>query len=271
MTELIDIGVNLTHDSFDADRPDVLRRAADAGITRLIVTGTSVTSSVQAIALADAQPDALFATAGIHPHNAGDFDEHSLSALRALLAHEQVVAVGECGLDYYREFSPREVQHSAFAAQLALAGEMRLPVFLHQRDAHQPFIELVAAARDAFPGGVAHCFTGGLAELRAYLDLDLHIGVTGWVCDERRGKALRSVLPDVPLERLLIETDAPYLLPRDLRPIPRGRRNEPQFLLHVLQRIAEEMNKPIEQIARATRENAERLFGLPPRSQHRLI
>ena len=267
MPDLIDIGVNLTHDSFDADRDDVIRRAAEDGVGRLIVTGTSVTASAQAVELCTAHPGTLFATAGIHPHNAGDFDEHSVAALRALLESPCTVAVGECGLDYYRDFAPRDRQRAAFAAQLSLAADVRMPAFLHQRDAHADFIAMLGEARARLVGGVAHCFTGGRAELRDCLDLDLHIGITGWVCDERRGHDLRDALPELPLDRLLLETDAPYLLPRDLRPSPKGRRNEPKFLRHVLERVATLLNRSAESVAAAATQNAERLFRLPQSTQ----
>ena len=268
MLDLIDIGVNLTHASFDTDRDEVIRHAAAQGVRRLVVTGTSITASARAVELCDAHPQTLFATVGIHPHHADELDGHSIAALRDLLASPAVVAVGECGLDYYRDFSPRDRQREAFAAQLELAAQAGRPVFLHQRDAHEDF---VAMLRDSRATGVAHCFTGGRRELRDCLDLGLYVGVTGWVCDERRGRELRDALDTLPLDRLLIETDAPYLLPRDLRPMPKGRRNEPRFLVHIAERVATFMNKPVEDVARATTENAERLFGLHAQGQHRLL
>jgi TatD DNase family protein len=231
-------------------------------VDRLIVTGTSVTGSVKAAELCAAHPGALFATAGIHPHHATEFDAHAGAALRGLLANPVMVAVGECGLDFFRDLSPRADQRHAFASQLELAAEVRKPVFLHQRDAHAEFLAILAPRRPRLVGGVAHCFTGGPDELAAYLDLDLYIGVTGWVCDERRGAQLRDALPRIPLERLLIETDAPYLLPRDLAPQPRNRRNEPAFLPHILERVAAGLGQSPEVVAAATTANAERLFGL---------
>lgn len=266
MHELVDIGANLTHDSFDSDRREILARAAAAGIARLVVTGTSVTSSVQASALAEAHVGVLFATAGVHPHHASDFDAHTAAALRTLVGNAACVAVGECGLDFFRDYSPRDAQRQAFAAQLELAAACGKPVFLHQRDAHEEFVAMLKPARAALAGGVAHCFTGGPAELEAYLDLDLYIGVTGWVCDERRGADLRAALPRIPLERLLVETDAPYLLPRDLEPKPRGRRNEPAYLAHIVERIAALRSESVDIVARATTTNAERLFRLPAQS-----
>jgi len=263
MLNIVDIGANLTHDSFDRDRTAVLERAAAAGVRRAIVTGASVTGSVQAVALADAHPGVLYATAGVHPHHAAEFDEHTAAALRTLLQNDKVVAVGECGLDYFRDLSPRDAQRRAFRAQLELAAGAGKPVFLHQRDAHADFLDVLAATLPKIArGGVAHCFTDGRSELEAYLELGLYIGVTGWVCDERRGAALREAVPRIPLERLLIETDAPYLLPRDLSPRPAARRNEPAFLPHVLERVAALMEKPVDVVARATVENAERLFRL---------
>lgn len=184
-----------------------------------------------------------------------------MQELSALSAVPEVVAVGECGLDYFRNFSPREHQIAAFRRQLDLAASVRKPVFLHQRDAHDDFLAIMREFRPQLFGGVAHCFTAGTSEARAYLELDLHIGITGWICDERRGLHLREVVREIPLDRLLIETDAPYLLPRDLKPKPQSRRNEPRYLTHVLDAIAEARGEPRERIAIATTENALRLFG----------
>jgi TatD DNase family protein len=262
MEPLTDIGLNLTHDSFDPDRTEVIQRAEAAGVARFIITGTSVTQSARALELAKSQPGKFFATAGIHPHHAKQFDRYSCDALRVLLQSPEVVAVGECGLDFFRNFSPQEAQETAFAAHLELAAETSLPVFLHQRDAHKRFVSIVDSVRDRLVGGVAHCFTGGVDELRALLDLDLYIGITGWLCDERRGSDLRAAVTELPLDRLLVETDAPYLLPRDLAEKPRTRRNEPSFLPHILRRIAATIDEPVERVAEATRRNTERLFRL---------
>lgn len=262
MHGLVDIGVNLTHDSFDDDREQVVADAAAAGVERMIVTGTSLSASAEALALAAAWPGTLYATAGVHPHHAKEFDDSTAAALRGLLDSAAVVAVGECGLDFFRDFSPRDRQQRAFEAQLELAIETGLPVFLHQRDAHAAFVETLRPVRNSLAGAVAHCFTGGPDELRDYLDLDLYLGVTGWVCDERRGAALRAALGEIPLDRLLVETDAPYLLPRDLKPAPRKHRNEPKYLPRIIARIAAETGHSVDALSAATTANAERLFGL---------
>lgn len=263
MDGLIDIGLNLTHDSFDRDRDAVLEAAHAAGVAACIVTGSSVGASRAALALARTQPSVLFATAGVHPHHADELDAAALATLEQLAHAAEVVAVGECGLDFFRNFSPADAQEHAFAAQLELAAAVGKPVFLHQRDAHERFLAMLRPRRGELCGGVAHCFTGGPAELADYLDLDLYIGVTGWLCDPERGGSLRRAVPDIPLDRLLIETDAPYLLPKDLAAKPRNRRNEPQFLPHVLAGIAALRPEPIEALAQATRANTRRLFNLP--------
>jgi TatD DNase family protein len=260
--ELIDIGSNLTHDSFAADRAQVIGRAFEAGVTRQLVTGADLASSRAAAALAAANPQALWSTAGVHPHHASAFDPGRKEGLQELLSQSRVVAVGECGLDYFRDFSPRAAQRAAFIAQLEIAARIAKPVFLHQRDAHEDFVAILAEFRRGLVGGVAHCFTGGARELDDYLELDLSIGITGWICDERRGLELREAVPRIPSRRLMLETDAPYLLPRDLVPRPKARRNEPAFLPHIARRVADLRRESLESVAAATTANAVRLFGL---------
>ncbi len=260
--ELIDIGINLTHDSYAEDRADVLERAAGAAVTQLIVTGATLDSSAAALALARAQPGRLYATAGVHPHHAAEFSDAQLPQLRALLAAPGCVAAGECGLDYFRDYSPRAAQRSAFARQLALAAECGKPLFLHQRDAHADFSAALREHGGALPG-VAHCFTGGAAELGTYLELGLHIGITGWICDERRGLQLQSLVKRIPAGRLLLETDGPYLLPRDLQPRPPSSRNEPAFLAHIAATVARLRGESLADCAAHTTAAARRLFGIP--------
>jgi TatD DNase family protein len=262
--ELIDIGSNLTHDSFAGDRDAVMQRALDAGVRRQVVTGADMASSTQAAALAAAYPTRLSSTAGIHPHHAQGFDPSRRDELSELLGHRQVVAVGECGLDYFRNFSPPDAQRAAFIAQLEIAAAVGKPVFLHQRDAHADFVAVLGEFRGRLAGGVAHCFTGGVTELEDYLALDLFIGVTGWVCDERRGARLREAVAHIPADRLMLETDAPYLLPRDLLPRPKSRRNEPAYLPHIARAVADLRGETLESVAASTTRNAVLFFGLKP-------
>ena len=263
VAELIDIGVNLAHDSFDADRDAVMRRAADAGVRQMIVTGASEDGTRKAIDLARAHPSALFATAGVHPHHAADLTETALITMRELARERTVVAVGECGLDYFRDFSPRDLQRRAFGWQLEIAVSTGKPVFLHQRDAHDDFLAILRDYAQKLSGGVAHCFTAGAKERDAYLGLGLHIGITGWICDERRGLHLREVVRGIPADRLMLETDAPYLLPRDLKPAPKSRRNEPHHLPHVASAVAAARGESLETLARTATDNTRRLFRLP--------
>lgn len=260
---LIDIGINLGHDSFAADREAVIARGRAAGVVQMIITGADGPGTHAAIALARRDRRHLFATAGVHPHHAIDLDAQLLSELEVLARQPEVVAVGECGLDYYRDFSPRVAQQRAMHLQLELAAKVGKPVFLHERDAHDDFVSIVREHRTALVGGVAHCFTGTREQLLRYLDLDLSIGITGWICDERRGLHLRELVRLIPIERLMVETDAPYLLPRDLQPKPAHRRNEPRFLPHVLATVARCRGEPEAQVAAATTANALRFFGFP--------
>jgi TatD DNase family protein len=226
----IDIGCNLTHDSFDRDREDVIARAQTAGVMQMIVTGASESGSIKALDLARAWPGTLYATAGVHPHLAAEFTADTASVLAELHGHEQVVAVGECGLDYFRDFSPRPDQRRAFERQLELAVDCHKPVFLHQREAHEDFIAILREFRPHLKRAVVHCFTDSHQAMLDYLALDCHIGITGWICDERRGQHLKEFVGEIPADRLMLETDAPYLKPRNLRPKARTHRNEPQWL-----------------------------------------
>jgi len=259
---LIDIGANLAHDSFDRDREDVIARARQAGVAAMIVTGSSLDDSERALALCRRWPRFLRATAGVHPHQASAFHAAGLPRLSALLADPMTVAAGECGLDYYRNFSPPAEQRRAFALQLELAATHGKALFLHERDAHADFLAMLAEHAGLAKRAVIHCFTGGVAELEACLAAGLSIGVTGWISDERRGSALREAAPRIPADRLMIETDAPYLLPRTLTPKPRDRRNEPMHLPAVLAALAECRGESIDALARRTQENAARFFGL---------
>lgn len=262
---MIDIGANLTNKRFHKDLDDVLLRAENAGVEKIIVTGTSLESSQAAIALAK-QHSVLSATVGVHPHDAKTWDDHSADKVMAWLTQPEVVAGGECGLDFNRDFSPRDQQISCFEAQLELAVRHQKPVFLHERDAHDTFLAILKPYRDKLSGAVVHCFTGNQTALHAYLDLGCHIGITGWVCDENRGKALRQLVPSIPNHRLMIETDAPYLTPKNLPKKPKNGRNEPALLTHVLTTIADLKGTPADQLARDIRQTTDAFFSFPSAS-----
>ena len=266
--QLIDIGANLTHDSFDRDRDAVLQRARDAGVARMVVTGASRAHSPRALALAQAHPGVLFATAGVHPHHAVEYTDECDAQMRALHAHPEVVAVGETGLDYFRDFAPRPAQRRAFERQLQIAVDLLVegrgkPLFLHQRDAHADFMAVMKAFEGQLGPAVVHCFTGTREELFDYLDQDWYIGITGWLCDERRGRHLRELVKSIPAHRLMVETDAPYLLPRTLRPMPSDRRNEPAFLPHIVEELARDRGEDAATVAASTAATATAFFRLP--------
>ena len=262
MPPLIDIGANLTHSSFAHDLPDVLARARAAGVAQLVVTGADAEGSRAASALAQAHRGVLFATAGVHPHHASAFDADTEALLRTLHGSPEVVAVGETGLDYHRNFSPRDAQRFAFERQLELAAACAKPLFLHQRDAHVDFLACMDNVRGRIGRAVVHCFTGAKAELFDYLERDFYIGITGWICDERRGVHLRELVKSIPAERLMLETDSPYLLPRNVTPMPSHRRNEPMYLAHICAEVARDRNEDVALTAANATAASREFFGL---------
>ncbi len=260
--QLLDIGANLCHESFHDDLDAVLQRAHAHGVTRMIVTGASRDSSRHALVAAKAHQGTLFATVGVHPHHAIDYDDATDALLRVMAQDHTARAIGETGLDYNRNYSPRDVQLQVFERQLQMAVDVQKPLFLHQRDAHADFIALLRRYRDKVPAAVVHCFTDTGEALRDYLALDCHIGITGWICDERRGTHLHELVREIPADRLMIETDAPYLLPRTVRPPPAHRRNEPMYLKHICEEIARDRGEPVEVTAANSTATAEAFFGL---------
>jgi TatD DNase family protein len=263
---MIDIGVNLTNSQFSKDWKNVIDSAIKADVEIMIITGTCLQQSLRAHKMTLDYPGVLYSTAGIHPHDAKTFDQQSIEQLRTLAGNKQVVAIGECGLDFNRNYSSRSEQLQCFEAQLQLAVDLKLPVFLHQRSAWKEYIELLSKYRKQLVGAVAHCFTESKTELEDLLDLDLHIGITGWICDERRGKELRESVSMIPLDRIMIETDAPYLLPHDLKSVKKGckklHRNEPQYLLHIVNVLAKYMGIEVQQLINATTTNTRLFFRL---------
>ena len=257
----IDIGANLTSKKFSNDLEKVLDESKSAGLSHIVLTGSSEKNSIESSKICQRHPGFLYATAGIHPHNAAEYDDdRTARTLDDLYQLNHVVAVGECGLDFNRDFSPRDKQHHCFAAHLELAAKNGLPMFLHERDAFDAFYSMMNESRDRISRAVVHCFTGSIKNAKAYLDLDLHLGITGWICDEHRGKHLREVVKIIPGNRLMVETDCPYLAPRDYR--PRINRNEPKYLPHILTTIAECRGEPVEQLAGEIMETTTTFFDI---------
>lgn len=259
----IDIGVNLADAAFDADRQDVLERAWRADVAQMVLTGTSVETSHTAQRLCEASPTRLYCTAGVHPHEARHWNADRDGEIRQLASARSVRAIGECGLDFNRDFSPRPLQIKALEQQLQIAVEMQLPVFLHEREASEPLLEILRDYRDRLPAAVVHCFTADRNALFGYLDMDLHIGITGWICDERRGTHLLGLVDNIPVGRLMLETDAPWLLPRTLSPKPKNRRNEPAYLPVIGETVARCRNETLAELAAHTTDTARTFFALP--------
>lgn len=264
---MIDIGINLTNKRFDKDRTELISRAKNIGVEQLLITGTSVNESKHALALCQHYqqqfPNTLYATAGVHPHDADGVSDDYLAELTQLAGQPQVKAIGECGLDFNRNFSAPAQQLKVFKEQVQLAKQLGMPLFLHQRDAFQPWFNELRPFVDQVPAMIAHCFTGSKDELEKCIDIGMYIGITGWICDERRGKTLQEIVSLIPLDRLLVETDAPYLMPRTIKPKPKSSRNEPSYLPFIIEKVAKITALDPNEIACQTSINAQQVFNLP--------
>ncbi len=260
--ELIDIGVNLTNKRLIADVPNILHQAEQVNVKKLIITGTSIQHSRKAIDLCKQYPDQLFSTCGIHPHDAKSWDHQSIIEMESMLKEACVRAVGETGLDFNRNFSPENQQIDVFHQQLELAVKYNKPVFLHQRDGFDTFIKILREYRESLKGVVVHCFTDNKDALYQLLDLDCHIGITGWVCDERRGKELQKLVKDIPDNRLMLETDAPFLKPRDLPEKVKSNTNYPKYLPHILKTVASLQHKDERLVAESVLQTTQQFFEI---------
>ncbi|KJH45891.1 hydrolase, TatD family [Dictyocaulus viviparus] len=291
--ELIDIGANLGHPSYKQDLGDVLNRARQAGVSKLIITGTTEKISEESMVLAETMPDFLYFTAGIHPHDAKDFSDNSINTLKSLQNHCQCVAVGECGLDFNRNFSPQDVQKYVFKKQVVqlpthifrveLACELKKPLFIHEREAHQDMVNILSEVGDRLPPAVVHCFTGTEEEAKKYIEMGLYIGLTGFLWKDRLQNGVQAALKNatIPLDRILIETDAPFMYPKindkklpvsvkeafseptkQLHKFASFNRNEPCALAAVCEMIAAFIKIDPTEVAEITTANAKRVFGL---------
>lgn len=262
MAPLFDIAVNFGASALREKTSEIIDQAISADVSKMIALGCCIKSSHDALEVATSYPNHVFSTSGIHPHDAKTFNDTSITTLAQLASKPQVVALGECGLDFNRDFSPRDQQKVAFEAQLQLAVELQMPVVMHQRDAHDTFMTILSKYRDKLPQVVVHCFTGTHQELLDYIELDCHIGITGWICDERRGLHLLESVPSIPDNRLLLETDSPYLMPRNIKPKPKSRNNRPENLYHIAATVAQARNQPIALLRENCYNNSLTFFNL---------
>ena len=254
--ELFDTHAHLHFPDFDADRAEVMARARQAGVTRMLTIGTEVPTSRAAIALARAEPD-VWAAVGVHPHDAAEADEATLAEIERLAGESRVVAVGEIGLDFFRNLSPHDAQERVFRHLIGVARRAHKPVIVHCRDAHPEVLGILGEARAAEVGGIMHCFSGDVVVARRCLDLGLLVSLAGPVTYPN-ARALPEVARFVPGDRLVVETDCPFLPPQGYR----GKRNEPAYLAITAARVAELRGEPLEEFARRSSDNACRLLGI---------
>lgn len=254
-----DIGANLTHESFNKDLSDVIRNAKSTGIKKICITSTSIEDTKLSLKIAGSDKDFFITTCGIHPHYADTFIESNIEDIKKLCTNSLIKAVGETGLDFNRNFSLKENQINCFESQLEIAQELTLPIFMHQREAHESFMSCLNNF-DLNVNAVVHCFTENKKEFYEYLEKGFWIGFTGWICDPKRGKHMESLISSMPLDRVMIETDSPYLLPKNLK--VKGRRNEPKYIYEIAKRIADLQKKDIGEIAGLLYENSLEFFKL---------
>lgn len=259
---LFDICFNFTSSSFRKDEQAVLERALAAKVTHFLVTGSDQNDSAYALQLANTYANDMYATAGVHPHLANTWQADTYTLLRDLASASRVRAIGEAGLDFNRNYSSKDQQLHAFSQQIELAIELQKPLFLHERDAHEDFYKILQNYQHDIGSTVVHCFTGNQTALENYLNMGLYIGITGWICDERRGQHLHDLIQMIPQDRLLIETDAPYLFPRTIKPRPKKQRNEPAYLPHIAEQIAMHRGDSIAALSEYTMHNALRFLGI---------
>ncbi|MFA3791557.1 TatD family hydrolase [Aliiglaciecola sp. SL4] len=258
MAHWFDIGINLPDKRLLL--PDVIEHALNADVMGMLLIGTEVQQSQDALSIAQQFPQTLFSTAGIHPHHAKDATPDFIQQLSHLANNQKVVAIGECGLDFNRNFSPPATQLRIFEQQLELACELQLPVYLHERDAFSEQFALLKTYSSKLAGAVVHCFTGNLKEMEAYLELGFYIGVTGWVCDPKRGESLREAVLELPSDRMLLETDSPYLFPKTLK--TKSRNNQPANIPHIAEYIANLRNQELQDLQQSCWQNTMNLFAV---------
>ncbi|BBO76113.1 hydrolase TatD [Desulfosarcina widdelii] len=259
--KLFDSHCHLDDAVFKPDFEKILQRAAKADVKRMMIAGIDEHTSARAVELAESFPE-VYASVGVHPHDARSCSEKTLRELSSLSLHPKVMAWGEIGLDFNRMYSPQKDQEHWFVRQLEIADRLELPLIFHERDSQGRFLEILEATPAKDRRAVVHCFSGSTSELVRYLDMGFYIGITGIVTIAKRGKTLRDMLPRIPKNRLLIETDAPYLTPTPQR--NRHRRNEPAFVRQVLTKVAEVLGEDLQSLAQQVWTNTCTLFCTDP-------
>tara|TARA_B100001769_G_scaffold141142_1_gene110560 strand:+ start:466 stop:1257 length:792 start_codon:yes stop_codon:yes gene_type:complete len=258
---LIDIGANLTHPKLYDQLNKIVNNILSSETEIVIITSSNIEDTTIALDIISKYPEIFYTTIGYHPHNAKDFKIEHINKINKYSKNNKVIAIGECGLDYYREYSSVEQQIFCFENHLIIAKDNNMPIFLHERQAHGDFIALLKKYKHDIDKAVVHCFTGQKKELEAYLDLGCYIGITGWISDLDRGQHLHDLIKYIPKDKLMIETDSPYLIPKNL-PFKHDGVNQPSYLNYVAESIAECLNEDITFVQEIVTENTKNFFSL---------
>ena len=252
MHEIADIACNFTSQRFDKDLNEVINRAIANKITKFGLICSQMSDVNKLLKIYEQYSKNMFFTIGVHPHHANEINENYLKKLKDEITINNPHAIGETGLDFFRNLSTYEEQIYAFEEQIKIAIDTNKPLFLHQRDSHDDFIKILRKYSSDISKAVVHCFTGTQEQLDDYLELNFYIGVTGWICDEKRNVELRKTIKNIPLEKLMIETDCPYLIPKNLVEKPKNNRNEPSNLNHIINEISDLMEIDIDILRKQT-------------------
>ena len=261
MNNLFDIACNFSSDRFDKDLDAVIERAKINNVNKFLIVSASLNDFEKTYNIYKSNLKEAFFSIGTHPHHANEIDEEQIKNMRKMVGEYNPSCIGETGLDFFRNLSSHDEQTYAFEEQIKIAIDFNKPLYLHQRDSHSEFIKIIGEYKDYLPKSVVHCFTGTQSELEDYLDLGFYIGLTGWVCDERRNVELRQSIKNIPLDRLMLETDCPYLIPRNLDRKPKNNRNEPSFLPHIAKEISGLMEITPSELADKTFNNSIKFFS----------
>jgi len=261
MAGFIDIACNFTHESFKDNLDEVILNAELQGVEKFVLLCASLKDLDLIQIIRNKSPNKFFTSAGIHPHHANEVLEINHTNLLHKLSKIKPNAIGETGLDYFRNISPPSVQRKSFEMHIEIAKELGLPLYLHQRDSHKDFIRIIKENKDNFPKFIVHCFTGTQKELDDYLELGAYIGLTGWICDAKRNVDLRKSIRNIPLSKMMIETDCPYLIPKNLPNKPKKNINEPKYLPHIANEIAALIEVELDELKSATGNNAIQFFS----------